>query len=182
MGSRVAFRIALLLTAFAPAVRGEFVYFQVAELPGRETHHDSFVVPLSDIQAIAHARDVITRGPEQAGATIIFADIAKGSDGINRNLLADDKPLWNWHVTKFNDFGDIGIELLDGWPGFIESDVDGWIKNSNGQIGLWGYTVVSELHDVQEPAPQPIPLPAMLPAGAVMLGTVICGARRAFKS
>ena len=37
------------------SARGELVYFQVAELPGHETHHDSFILPLSDSADIAHA-------------------------------------------------------------------------------------------------------------------------------
>src|SRR6185436_18037980 len=96
--------------------RAGFVYFQVAEIPPQAVQHDSFVLPLSDPLDIAHARDLISKGPEQAGATIVFADIAAGSDGINRDLLADNQHTWSWHVTKFTSFGDFGIELLDGWP------------------------------------------------------------------
>src|SRR2546430_13543232 len=44
------------------------VYFLIAERSGVAAHHDSFVVPLSDPELIAHARDVIARGPEQAAA------------------------------------------------------------------------------------------------------------------
>ena len=162
---------------FMPAAtaRGELVYFQVSELPGQESHHDSFILPLLDPADIAHARDLISRGPDKAGATILNADIAAGADGINRDLLADDQHPWSWHVTHFNGFGDIGIELLDGWPGFVEQDVPGWIHNTNGRIGFWNYTVTSEVSLVPQPEPQPIPLNAMLPASIVMLAGLWIG-------
>ena len=38
-------------------------------------------------------------------------------------LVAADKPAWDWHVTRVTGFGDVGIELLDGWPTFVERDV-----------------------------------------------------------
>src|SRR5689334_3441150 len=112
LGTVCATLIMALLPRFAG---GEMVYFQVTELPGQETHHDGFVLPLTNPGDIAHARQILSLGPSNAGATIINADIAAGADGINRDLLADDRHLWSWHVTRFNGFGDVGIELLDGW-------------------------------------------------------------------
>jgi hypothetical protein len=152
--------------------RAELIYFRVAERPGNEVHHDSFVVPISDPADISHARDLISKGPEQAGATILFADIVAGADG-NRDLLSPDQHLWNWHVTKVTGFGDFGIELLDGWPTFVEQDVAGWIKNTNGRIGFWNYTIVSELRDFPGPMAQPIPIRATLPASFVMIAAVV---------
>jgi hypothetical protein len=166
----VLFALGMLCLASA---RGELVYFQVAELPGHETHHDSFLLPLSDPADIAHARDLISLGPELSGQTIVFADIAAGTDGINRDLLAADQHLWSWHVTQFNGFGDTGIELLDGWPSFVQQDVTGWIQNTGGKIGFWNYTVVSELPSIPEPGPEPIPLRIPLLACFSMLGLVI---------
>ena len=162
-----------LSTLGLASARGELVYFQVAELPGHQTHHDSFILPLSDSADIAHARDLISLGPDQAGETIVFADIAAGTDGINRDLLASDQHLWSWHVTQFDGFGDFGIELLDGWPSFVEQDVAGWIQNTKGKIGFWNYTVVSELPAVPEPRPEPIPFRIPLAACFAMLGLVV---------
>jgi len=39
---------------------------------------------------------------------------------------------------------------LDGWPGYIEEDLDRWFQNTygdenHGHIGLWGYSVVAEV-------------------------------------
>ncbi len=127
------------------------VYFLVAEHPGSQVYYDSYVLPIEDPAAIAHARQLISQGPS-AGAPIVTARIAPGSDGINRNYLAPGFPLWSWHVTEFVGFSDITIELCDGWPGFLESDVDGWIQNTGGTICFWSYTVVGELALVPEPS------------------------------
>ena len=82
-------------------------------------HFDSYVLPLFEPADIAKVRELIQTGQQQ----IVFAAIAPGADGINRNVYHDQ--LWSWHVTQFEGFGDIGIELLDGWPTYVESDVPG---------------------------------------------------------
>ena len=147
------------------------VYFLVAERPEVREHHDSFVLPLYEEGHIAHARDLIARGADTAGEPIIFASIAPGADGINRNLTHPSQPLWSWHVTNFHGFGDMGIELTDGWPTYIEKDVQGWMDNTGGEIGFWSYTVVAELPGYPDvlPPPAAIPLPAALPAAAFTL-------------
>ena len=119
-------------------------YFLVAELPGHVVHHDSFVIPLTGSQLVAHARDLIARGPG-AGGKIVFAEIVAGADGVNRDLRSADQRPWSWHVTQVTGFGDVGAELYDGWPGEVENDVAGWIQNTGGKIGFWTYTVVAEL-------------------------------------
>lgn len=154
--------IALL---FGNAALAGPVYFVVSEWPGQETHHDSYLLPLTQPDDIAHARDLIARGPEAAGATIVVAKIAAGSDGINRNITAPNEPLWNWHVTEFSSFADNTVEILDGWPTFVEGDVPGWIANTNGYVGFWSYTVTREL----SAPPTAIPLPPAVSGGAILL-------------
>ena len=173
--------VLVTLAVAAPAVAGP-VYFVVAEWPGQEEHGDSFVLPLTEAADIAHARDLIARGPEAAGAPLVFAEIVAGGDGINRDVLAEGEPLWSWHVSAFEGFGDGGIELVDGWPTYIESDVQGWIENTNrdegdprGHIGFWSYTVVAELDAAP---PVGIPLPAALPAGVGVMAAALLVARR----
>lgn len=78
-----------------------------------------------------------------------MAEIAKGADRINRVLLAPGAPEWLWYVTGFSGFADYITQVLDGWPGFVESDVDGWIDNTGGCVGFGLHTVVAE---VPEPA------------------------------
>jgi hypothetical protein len=164
------FGVVALLAWARPAGAG-VVYFQVAERPGQVFHGDSFVLPLIEADDIAHARDLIARGPEVAERPIVFAHIAAGSDGINRDLNQPGQPEWSWHVSQFDDFNDFGIELVDGNPTLVEEDVQGWLKNTNSQIGFWNYTVVRELPGYPDVRPgQAVPLPAALPAAAVTLG------------
>lgn len=141
----------LLLVLFASPARATTVYFLVTEFPGAEVHHDSYVLPLSDPGAIAHARDLIAQGPS-LGSTIAVAVIASGSDGVNRNWIAAGAPEWSWHVAGFAGFAEYTIELIDGWPSYLESDVAGWIANTGGVIGFWNYTVTRELTNIPEPS------------------------------
>lgn len=134
------------------------ILFLVAEPGGSVVHGDSYVLPLDDPAAIAHARELIALGPEAAGAPIAVAGIAAGADGINRDHRAAGAPEWSWHVTGFQGFADSTIEILDGWIG-----------NTQGTIGFWTYTVVEEL-------PEP---PADLLRLACLAALVVtAGARR----
>ncbi len=133
--------------AVSAPVKAETVWFEVGEIS--PVRAQSFLVPLSDPEQIAHARDLIARGPS-AGSTILSASIQAGGDGFNRNLKITGSPLWSWHVTGVAGFADMAIELCDGWPGFVEQNPQAFIDNTNGQICFWGYTVVSEL--AQRPA------------------------------
>ncbi|MFT3787718.1 MAG: hypothetical protein QM770_16370 [Tepidisphaeraceae bacterium] len=163
-------------------------YFLLAERNDAVVHGDSFVVGLTDADLIQHARDLIQLGPDSAGSPILFADIAEGADGINRDLLKPGAPQWSWHVTSVGGFSDFGIELLDGWPSFVESDVPGWIRNTNptqapppapqtGQIGFWSYTVVKELpSDYPETIPV-IPLPATVPVTVGLMALTVMNPR-----
>ena len=164
--------VAFATLVAAGAAHAATVYFVVAERPGVAVLGDSYVLPLSAEADIAHARDLIARGPDAAGAAIVFAEISAGPDGINRDVLALGEPPWEWHVSAFEGFGDIGIELIDGNPTQVGDDVQGWILNTRrsedettGHIGFWSYTVVGEL------TPS-VPLPAALPLGAAGLVAV----------
>ncbi|MCI0333184.1 MAG: hypothetical protein L0228_08175 [Planctomycetes bacterium] len=140
----VACGAVIALTASAQDARAGAIRFLVAEFPGQAQHHDSYVLPLSDPAAIAHARELIKSGLS-AGAPIVVAEIAAGANGINRNYLAPGSPPWSWHVTRFESFADFTIEILDGWPGYVEENAERWIANTGGYIGFWTYTVVAEL-------------------------------------
>ena len=107
-------------------------------------HGDSYLLPLTDSLDIADARALIAEGPQSGVGSIVVARIAAGSDGVNRDVLAPGEPPWSWHVTAFVGFADAAIEICDGWPGYVESDVDGWIANTNGTVCFWSYTVVAE--------------------------------------
>lgn len=125
------------------------IAFLVAERPEAAVHGDSYVLVLEAEADLEHARALI-QDPD-AGAPIVTARIAAGADGLNRDHHAPGAPPWSWHVTQFDGFADLTIELCDGWPGFVEQDVAGWIANTEGQICFWQYTVVEELGPVPEP-------------------------------
>ena len=149
----------LAVSILALPVTAGPIHFLVAELPGNEVHNDSYVLSIDeqDTDRIDHARalaDWVASGAnpvDSPGATIVVSSIAAGQNGINRNAIVEGEPLWNWHPTGNADFADFTAEILDGWPTFVEQDVDGWIANTNGNVGFWGYTVVEELAPVPEP-------------------------------
>lgn len=142
--------ILLLLFCLSSQASAAPVYFVVSEINPSAGHGDSYLLPLEDATDIAHARDLILNGPS-IGSSIVVAHIASGTDGVNRNVLEPGEPLWSWHVDQFSGFGDFTAEVLDGWPGFVEQDVNGWINNTNGYIGFWSYTVTAELITVPIP-------------------------------
>lgn len=131
------------------------VRFVVGELPGRAVHNDSYTLDLTSPADIAHARRLVALG-QAAGAPIVTARIAAGNpDRANRNHAAPGAPAWSWRIVEFQGFSDVTIELIDGWPTFIEGDVSGWLANTRlnapagfGHIGFWNYTVTRELGPV----------------------------------
>jgi hypothetical protein len=133
--------------------------FVVSETRTPCAHCDAWVLRLTDPEHVAAAR----------------ARIAAGADGVNRDVLAPGNPAWSWHVTSFESFADFAIELCDGWPGFVESDVPVWIANTNGTICFWSYAVSAEL------AQAPVgPLGSGGGAVAlVLLGALVARLRRA---
>jgi hypothetical protein len=151
--------LATVLLGAASTARGEAIRFLVAE-PGPPLHGDSFVIVLEDEADIAHARALI-RDPG-ALEHIVYAEIEAGADGINRDHLAEGAPEWSWHVTTFIGFVESTAEILDGWPSFVESDVEGWIDNTDGMIGFWTYTVTQELG--------PLPCPGDIAGGDGLVG------------
>lgn len=155
-------------TLLAPTVvHADVVYFLMGEYPQPGFHHDSYVLPLSDPDHIAHARALISQGPG-IGEAIATARIAPGADGMNGDFLAPGGPAWNWHVTEFLGFADITIEIYDGWPTFVEDDIDGWMQNTGGIVGFWSYTVIGEFDGV----PQATPIPEANSATLLILAAI----------
>ena len=134
------------------------VEFQVSRIPDFGGVDQAYVLPLEDAADIAHARALVSEGIS-AGAPLVVAKITAGPDGVNRNTLAPGEPPWSWHVTEFQAFGDMAIELCDGSPQMVENDVAGWIANTGGQVCFWSYTVTAEL---------PVEVPA-LPSGPALV-------------
>src|SRR5437870_2529643 len=90
----------LWVTLAAAQTNTNTTYFLVTQLPKYETKRDSYVLPLSRAEDIAHARDLILRGPWNNHA-MVGARIAVGTDGINRNYRVAGCPQWSWHVVEF---------------------------------------------------------------------------------
>ncbi len=128
----------------------EPVEFLVTELPSGVGHLDSFTISLEDPLLIEHARSLVEFGP-LAGDPIVWARIASGGDGINRDVLAPGEPHWNWRVVEVEAFVGLTAEIFDGWPSFIGEDPPAWMDNTApddadmGYIGFWAYTVTAEL-------------------------------------
>jgi hypothetical protein len=122
-------------------------YFLVAEPAGRALVGDSYVVPITEPDDIAHARLLVSLGPSNVPQPLVGARIAPGKDGFNRDYYDPKLPEWSWHVTEFLRFADFSIEILDGSPSDVESD-PAWYQGEDvrrGVIGFWNYTVVREL-------------------------------------
>ncbi|MCU0288464.1 MAG: hypothetical protein MUF15_18975 [Acidobacteria bacterium] len=128
---------------------GGTVYFLVSEMV--PVHGDSYILPLTKPEDIAAAENIING---TAPAQIVVAEIDYGNGkGFYKNmdLLDPNKRVWSWHVKEFLNFADFTIEILDGWPTYVEENLDQWIQNTNGRIGFWSYTVTrkvdpSEMH------------------------------------
>ena len=123
---------------------GETVYFLVANPDAPEK--GSYVLPLEDAEDIDHARAVIA---DPAGSTghIVVASIARGGRDLpyqNRDLI-NGGTLWSWRVEEFQGFADATIEILDGWPQYVEDNLDDWMANTGGQIGFWNARVIREV-------------------------------------
>ena len=119
------------------------VYFLVSEIA--PTHNDSYILTLTDADDIAQAR-VLIADPDNTPAKIVVASIAPCEDcGYPNRDLLNDGQRWSWCITGFEAFAENTIEIYDGWPAFVEDDVDGWMENTNGVIGFWSYTVTREL-------------------------------------
>lgn len=170
--TRMALVLVLVLVAFPTVawispVQADTAFFVVSEIGRPCFHCDSFLLPLTDPQDIADARFLVANGPGGSVGSIPVVELTVGSDGRNRDVLAAGEPLWDWHVSGFEGFGEIAIELCDGWPGFIEEDPPAFIANTGGQFCPWSYTVTAEL-----PAPPAVPVLshwARLGAGLALL-------------
>jgi hypothetical protein len=125
----------------------EVVYFLVAETEA--VHGDSYILPLTKPADILQARQLIANHESK----IIAAEISKDPADpypVNRDLTQPQPRPWSWHVTEFLGFADMGIEILDGWPTYVEDHYDEWVAttkgpNGKGRIGFWNYTVVREI-------------------------------------
>ena len=127
----------------------EVVYFLVAETEA--LHGDSYMLPLTKPDDIAQARQLIINHESKIVTAEISTDPA---DPYPVNMDLTGHHTWSWHVSKFLGFADMSIEILDGWPSYVEEHYDEWVAvtkgpNGKGRIGFWSYTVVRELSEAE---------------------------------
>lgn len=117
---------------------GETVYFLVAEV-NTPVYNDSYILPLTEPNDIAHARDLIAYGAS-TGQSVVVATVACGSDCINRDYLGAYKPAWYWRVADFNSFSDSQPPNSYSTPVSVN-----WNCIPDKYIACPTYTVVYEL-------------------------------------
>jgi hypothetical protein len=134
------------------------VYFLVSDQWGVRkdaTSYSSFVLPLSNEQDKQDARTLIDQVqrfkntpddpfPNEPGS-IVVAELAWGTDGMNRNHLVPGKPEWPWHVSNFVVFTPGAPEIFDGSPEIAHLVHFPAGFDDPGVIGFWDYTVTAEL-------------------------------------
>lgn len=141
----VALLVTVLLTGTGcPDAPDAKVYFLVSS-PSAE-NSDSYILPLTKPSDIQHARALID-DPDNTDRHIAAARIAasgKSTAYVNRDLL-NPPTIWSWHVVEFLGFADTTIEIYDGWPTYVDENLDQWLTETNSTIGFWSYTVTREL-------------------------------------
>ena len=143
-----------ILTGCPPHNTEGTVYFLVADPNHPES--GSYILPLTDSDAIAHA-DAVIADPDGTDSHLVVAHIASGGSDdvyINRNL-GGDGAAWSWRVTEFVNFADFTIEILDGNARYVEDHFDKWCNITNSTIGFWSYRVIrrvetSEMNERRE--------------------------------
>uniref|UniRef100_A0A7C2BLC1 BP74 N-terminal domain-containing protein n=1 Tax=Thermosphaera aggregans TaxID=54254 RepID=A0A7C2BLC1_9CREN len=97
-----------------------------------DVNGERFKVLVKDPE-IAEVLRSMMRGEREG---IIMGEIRKGDGGFN-------KP-WSWHLDPDTvKIVDLTIELCDGTPSFVESDLDYWV-NVVKRYCPWGGEVVAE--------------------------------------
>lgn len=114
-----------------PVLHADTVYFLCFERPDQKNDLTSFVLPLTRPEDIEHARRIASG--EFDGTCchmpIPVVRIARGRDGINRNLLAVGAPQWSWHVAEFLNWTDGVGGISAGSPIRVEQQMDFFLKN-----------------------------------------------------
>jgi hypothetical protein len=100
-----------------------------------ETTGERFVVATSNKTIISKARKELSLPRDQR--TLFFSGaIAEGNSGHNQP--------WSWHAVPNNwDLVEISMELCDGRPSGVESNLKLWLRI--GRFCPWASRVVAEL-------------------------------------
>jgi hypothetical protein len=142
------------------------VYFLVGEripripVPGARPP-ESYVLPLSDPEAIAHARWLIATDPlntryvpyppppddpptHYKGVTV-HVRVAKTRDWSNRDFYRPGFPAWSWRVVELVGFPQVISGDLDAIPSAVEQWMAEASERAETTFAALGFTVVREL-------------------------------------
>ena len=131
-----------------PATPVATVYYLVADPNHPEA--GSYILPLTDSEAIAHA-DAVIADPEGTDLHLVVATIASGGTSgeyVNRDLMGTGST-WSWHIASFLGFADYTVEILDGNAHYVEDQFSEWCRITGSTIGFWSYRVIRRV-DVSE--------------------------------
>ena len=116
----------------------ETAYFLLSNAAGTE----SFVLPLSDPDLTAQAREIVAGQKPK----ILIAEIeSTPASSENRNLVAEDRAPWSWHVRKTLNFTDVASIDCSGSPSLVEERLAAWLKHPNPRICFWSYFLKREI-------------------------------------
>lgn len=125
----------VLLASCASAASGESADAVVFEFV-HPTHEERFRAATSDAAVIAAARAQLAL-PLAERTLHINGDIEAGDDGVNA--------AWSWHFVRSAwSLAEISAEVCDGWPGYIEENLDAWLA-SPGFFCPWSSRVSAEI-------------------------------------
>lgn len=102
---------------------------------------DQFIVKIKDPAMVQKARDQISNPDLHK---IVFAKIALGHQGYNRNLTKKEKSFWSWSVTEVTNISDFGSTACNGFPQALEDQAEAWVRGL-GKICFWTYRIKKEL-------------------------------------
>lgn len=99
------------------------------------SHGEHFFAATSDPSVIAAARAQLALPLDQR-MLHMHGDIEAGDGGVNAP--------WSWHFVDGSwTLAEISAEVCDGWPSYIEENLDEWLK-SPGYFCPWSSRVLAE--------------------------------------
>jgi len=104
------------------------------EILSSATSGETFRIQVNDPSQIAALESLIGQGNRK----IVSGALRRGHGGFNTP--------WSWHMAPDSiEVVDVTIELCDGRPSDVESDLDYWV-DTVGRFCPWGTEVVARLH------------------------------------
>lgn len=104
---------------------------------------ESFVVPISDPELIAKARQQIQQ-PNEHLDTIIIGEPTWSAGISNRNLVSPFQASWSWELKTVYGFSSVASDSCNGTPSILEDFLPLWL-GSNRLICFRDYRIVYEI-------------------------------------